>query len=85
VCITAFLEKMMQFLSVTAVSCSRYQIIYGGNLANIPVAILTMPVFLVAVWCTSSDSHLTSLCTEIFPAWDVEYVWKWFWLKVGLI
>jgi hypothetical protein len=58
---------------------------YSVDLANIPVAILIAPGSLVAVWCTNSDSHLTSLCTEIFPAWDVEYVGKWFWLKVGLI
>ncbi|XP_021936131.1 methyltransferase-like protein 4 isoform X2 [Zootermopsis nevadensis] len=64
--------------------CARagYQMMYSMDLMKIPVANLTAPGSLVAVWCTNSDSHLTCLCTEVFPAWDIEYVGKWFWLKV---
>jgi N6-adenosine-specific RNA methylase IME4 len=57
--------------------------IYNEDLANIPVPALIAPGSLVAVWCTNSDSHLTCLLTKIFPAWGIEYVAKWFWLKVG--
>jgi len=56
---------------------------YSMDLANIPVATLTVPGSLVAVWCTNSVSHLTCLRSEIFPAWGIEYVGRWFWLKVG--
>ncbi|PNF36475.1 hypothetical protein B7P43_G15868 [Cryptotermes secundus] len=59
-----------------------YQMMYSEDLANIPVPALIAPGSLVAVWCTNSDSHLTCLLTKIFPAWGIEYVGKWFWLKV---
>jgi hypothetical protein len=58
---------------------------YSVELVNIPVAIVSLQGFMFAVWFIISDSHVTCLCTEIFPAWGIEYVGKWFWLKVGTI
>jgi N6-adenosine-specific RNA methylase IME4 len=56
---------------------------YDKDLADIPIATLTAPGSLVAVWCTNSVSHLTCLQNEIFPAWGMIYIGQWYWLKVG--
>ncbi|XP_069682056.1 N(6)-adenine-specific methyltransferase METTL4 isoform X2 [Periplaneta americana] len=59
-----------------------YQMMYDFELIKIPIASLTAAGSLVAVWCTNSENHLNFLLNEIFPAWDVEYIGNWFWLKV---
>ncbi|KAJ9578805.1 hypothetical protein L9F63_004955, partial [Diploptera punctata] len=59
-----------------------YQMLYNEELTCIPIPALTLPGSLIAVWCTNSPSHFSSLCDVIFPAWDVEYIAKWFWVKV---
>ena len=56
---------------------------YSKDLSDIPIATLTAPGSLVAVWCTNSVSHLTCLQNEIFPTWGIKYIGQWFWLKVG--
>ncbi|KAG7301487.1 hypothetical protein JYU34_014453 [Plutella xylostella] len=59
-----------------------YSMMYNEDIASIPVKDLLSTNCLIAVWCTNSPSNITALKDIIFPAWGVEYVTTWYWLKV---
>lgn len=59
-----------------------YQMMYNEDLKKIPVNKLLKDNGLIVVWCTNSPQHLNSLINDVFKKWNVEFVTKWFWLKV---
>lgn len=54
----------------------------NNDLAQIPISKFISDNGLVCVWCTNSQSHIDSLKSTIFPAWEVQYVACWYWIKV---
>ena len=59
-----------------------YHTMDNDFLTEMPVAKLCTKGSLVVVWCTNSPTHLDYLLTTLLPAWDLEYVTTWFWIKV---
>jgi hypothetical protein len=59
-----------------------YDMMYNEELRNLPLENYLSKEGLVAVWCTNSGQHVRTLCDEIFPKWGLEYVGKWYWVKV---
>jgi len=52
------------------------------KLSTIPLRNLLAAGALVAVWCTNSPSNIKDLKELLFPAWGLEFVASWFWVKV---
>jgi N6-adenosine-specific RNA methylase IME4 len=52
------------------------------KLSTIPLKNLLAAGALVAVWCTNSPSNIKDLKEMLFPAWGLEFVATWFWVKV---
>ncbi|KAK6617250.1 hypothetical protein RUM44_005581 [Polyplax serrata] len=59
-----------------------YNMIFDKKLSSIPIPSLLSKEGIVAVWCTSAPSHINAVVSELFPAWNLEYLTQWFWLKV---
>ncbi|XP_043273744.1 N(6)-adenine-specific methyltransferase METTL4 isoform X2 [Venturia canescens] len=55
---------------------------YNEELEKMPIENLLGKNGIVAVWCTNAPSHLNSILNEMFPAWGIVYVGKWYWVKV---
>lgn len=55
---------------------------YNEDIASIPVKELLTDNCIVAVWCTNAPSNISAVKNIIFPAWGVEYITTWYWLKV---
>lgn len=60
-----------------------YLMMYNDELKAIPIENLLHDNGLVIVWCTNSLQHLQALQNDIFPKWNVQFVAKWYWLKVS--
>lgn len=52
------------------------------KMSTIPLRSLLNAGALVAVWCTNSPSNIKDLKELLFPAWGLEFVATWFWVKV---
>ncbi|XP_014209810.1 methyltransferase-like protein 4, partial [Copidosoma floridanum] len=61
---------------------SSYNMMYNEELMEIPIGDLLSTNGIVAVWCTNSASQIKSVLEDIFPAWNVIFRAKWYWLKV---
>lgn len=59
-----------------------YNMLFNDDIKNLPVESLLKEDGMVVVWCTNSQQHLNDLLTEIFPKWNVEFIGKWYWVKV---
>ncbi|XP_046388173.1 N(6)-adenine-specific methyltransferase METTL4 [Ischnura elegans] len=59
-----------------------YQMMSNDDLGAVPVGNFLNPGALVAVWCTNSESNLETLEKKIFPQWGIEFIGRWFWIKV---
>lgn len=60
-----------------------YKMLYNAELKELPIEKLIKPSNgLVVVWCTNSPQHYLYLTKEIFPKWNVNYIGKWYWVKV---
>lgn len=57
---------------------------YNEELAEIPIGNFLNSNGIVAVWCTNSTSQIKSVIEELFPAWNVIFRAKWYWLKVNI-
>ena len=55
---------------------------YNQELVKLPIPKIVSKGSLIAVWCTNSPQNLDYLKNNIFPAWGVRYIAKWFWVKV---
>ncbi|CAG9864046.1 unnamed protein product [Phyllotreta striolata] len=63
-------------------SSDAYQMMYNYDLKNLPVEQLLKKDGLIAVWCTNSEQNYNALLTDIFPHWKVNFVSKWYWMKI---
>lgn len=61
-----------------------YSMMYNDELKMLPIENLITKNGIVVVWCTNSISHLNYMKREIFKKWNVEYIKKWYWIKVNL-
>ncbi|RVE47752.1 hypothetical protein evm_007641 [Chilo suppressalis] len=59
-----------------------YSMMYNEDIASLPVKELLSKNCLIAVWCTNAPSCIEAVKSQIFPAWGLEYVTTWYWLKV---
>ncbi|XP_071454263.1 DNA N6-methyl methyltransferase isoform X2 [Hetaerina americana] len=59
-----------------------YQMMNNEDLAAVPVGSVLNPGALVAVWCTNSESNMETLEKKIFPKWGIDFIGRWFWIKV---
>lgn len=57
---------------------------YHKDIANIPIKDLFSENSLIAVWCTNAPSNINAVKDILFPAWGVQYIATWFWLKVTI-
>lgn len=58
---------------------------YNKDLKDLSLSSIISPESIVVVWCTNSPTHINILKNEIFPAWGVKYLCKWYWVKVNII
>lgn len=63
---------------------SSYSMMYNEDIASIPVKELISDNCIVAVWCTNAPSNISAVKNLIFPAWGIEYITTWYWLKVTI-
>lgn len=59
-----------------------YDMMYNHELQDLPIKDLLNESGLIVVWCTNSLQNLNALKSDIFPAWNVNFIGRWFWLKV---
>ncbi|XP_045467327.1 N(6)-adenine-specific methyltransferase METTL4 [Harmonia axyridis] len=59
-----------------------YEMMYNDDLKDLKLENLLHEDSLVVVWCTNSPQHINALKDEIFPKWGIEFISKWYWLKV---
>ncbi|KAG8236409.1 hypothetical protein J437_LFUL012830 [Ladona fulva] len=59
-----------------------YQLMTNEDLGSVPLGQFLNPGALVAVWCTNSESNMETLEKKIFPQWGLDYIGRWFWVKV---
>lgn len=59
-----------------------YEMMHNIDLKIIPVNDLLNKNGIVVIWCTNSPQHFHDLYREVFPAWNVKKIARWFWLKV---
>ena len=52
------------------------------ELYGIPMRHLIEDNCLVVVWATNKQAQLKFIQDRLFPAWKVEFLAHWFWLKV---
>ncbi|XP_005095786.1 N(6)-adenine-specific methyltransferase METTL4 [Aplysia californica] len=53
-----------------------------SDLKQIPVPALANEACLVCVWVTNKDSLISCVKNDLFPAWGVELLSEWLWLKL---
>ncbi|XP_057663277.1 N(6)-adenine-specific methyltransferase METTL4 [Diorhabda carinulata] len=63
-------------------STDSYKMIYNDDLKQLPIENLLSDDGLLVVWCTNSKQNSNALLTDLFPHWNVEFVSKWYWLKI---
>ncbi|CAH0559498.1 unnamed protein product [Brassicogethes aeneus] len=63
-------------------SDSAYHMMYNDDLKNIPIEVVLKESGLVVVWCTNSQQNLDTLINDIFKKWNVDFITKWYWLKI---
>lgn len=61
-----------------------YKMIYDEEVKKLPVEKLIKTNGLVVVWCTNSLQHFLYLIDEIFPKWNIDFIGKWYWIKVNM-
>ncbi|CAH1176496.1 unnamed protein product [Phaedon cochleariae] len=59
-----------------------YNMMFNLDLKNIPIENIMKPNGLVAVWCTNSEQNFNYLVNIIFPKWNIQYIGKWYWMKI---
>mmetsp|Transcript_45887 Transcript_45887/g.87585 ORF Transcript_45887/g.87585 Transcript_45887/m.87585 type:complete len:466 (+) Transcript_45887:158-1555(+) len=61
----------------------KYSTVPSRNFLTLPIVELCHSQgALVAVWITNRERHLRFAMDELFPAWNVDLVATWYWLKV---
>ncbi|XP_044756726.1 N(6)-adenine-specific methyltransferase METTL4 [Coccinella septempunctata] len=63
-------------------SSHAYEMMYNKDLKDLNLESLLNENGLIVVWCTNSPQHISALKDEIFPKWGVQFISKWYWLKV---
>lgn len=59
--------------------------VYNKDLSSLPINSLLLKNGIIGVWCTNSPSQVNAVLSELFPAWNVEFLTQWFWLKVTVM
>ncbi|XP_050306449.1 N(6)-adenine-specific methyltransferase METTL4 [Anthonomus grandis grandis] len=59
-----------------------YEMMYNCDLRDIPIESLVTDAGVVVVWCTNSPQHLKYLLETIFPKWNINFLCKFYWVKV---
>ena len=60
-----------------------YAMMKNADFLNLPVPQLTRHGSLVVVWVTNKQKDHNFVRKELFPAWNVQYITQWFWLKAS--
>jgi N6-adenosine-specific RNA methylase IME4 len=69
--------------NVSAERSATYNTLDMYDLFKLPVAQLTKPsTGLVCCWITHRARHRRILIEKLFPAWKVQLIAEWYWLKV---
>ncbi|XP_049756979.1 N(6)-adenine-specific methyltransferase METTL4 isoform X1 [Elephas maximus indicus] len=61
---------------------NRYSYLSPMQIKQIPVPQMAAPDCLVITWVTNRQKHLRFVKEELYPAWSVEMVAEWHWVKI---
>ncbi|XP_005372720.1 PREDICTED: methyltransferase-like protein 4 isoform X2 [Chinchilla lanigera] len=61
---------------------NRYSYLSPLQIQQIPVPQLAAPNCLVVTWVTNRQKHLRFVKDELYPAWSVEVLAEWHWVKI---
>lgn len=77
-----FVSHEIAFLSLIAHRSSQYTTLDIYALFEIPLPKLMATESIVAVWVTNRPKYKRFLIDKLFPAWDLELLGEWYWLKM---
>nr|XP_018897706.1 PREDICTED: methyltransferase-like protein 4 [Bemisia tabaci] len=59
-----------------------YDMLYNEELLKFPMNRFLDEAGVVLIWCTNAPSHILELSKVLLPAWNLEHIATWYWLKV---
>lgn len=62
-----------------------YDMMYNTDLSIIPINELLNVGGLVVIWSTNSPQNMKDLKSEVLPAWGLDIVAVWYWIKVIIL
>lgn len=60
----------------------KYNMLSERDLLNLPIRHLCSQNALVLFWVTNKQRQQKFVTEQLFPAWNIRYLTKWYWLKV---
>lgn len=59
--------------------------LYNEELLKFPMNRFLDEAGVVLIWCTNAPSHILELSKVLLPAWNLEHIATWYWLKVCIV
>lgn len=63
----------------------RYNTLDNEMILDIPLSELMRPGCLIVIWVTNKQKHDKFVMKELFPNHTIDFVARWYWLKVFIL